>query len=143
MSTSKLSRTGYDLAPPSADERKKLEGRLTAEQRRVLLAQGTERPFCGGLLNNKEQGVYHCALCDLPLFQSKAKFDSGTGWPSFYEGFDDEHIQEIEDRSHGVVRVEICCARCSGHLGHVFEDGPAPTGRRYCLNSESLSFQPS
>src|SRR5690606_6215831 len=85
-------------------------------------------------------GVYVCRLCALPLFRSAAKFDSGTGWPSFYEGFAKGHIEELEDRSHGMVRVEIRCQRCGGHLGHVFPDGPPPTGLRYCLNSVSLEF---
>jgi peptide-methionine (R)-S-oxide reductase len=134
------SAAGYDLAPPSADELQKLAATLTPEERRVLLHHGTEPPFCGGLLNQKKDGVYVCRLCGLPLFQSAAKFESGTGWPSFYEAFDPDHIAYIRDTSHGMVRVEIRCARCDGHLGHVFDDGPAPTGARYCLNSVSLRF---
>ena len=134
------SATGHDLTPLAAIERERLAAALTAEERRVLLHQGTERPFCGGLLANKDAGVYHCRLCDLPLFRSAAKFESGTGWPSFYEPFDPEHVAVNRDVSHGMVREEIVCARCGGHLGHVFDDGPAPTGRRYCLNSVSLKF---
>jgi peptide-methionine (R)-S-oxide reductase len=136
----RVSESGYDLTPPSADERARLETALTPEERRVLLHQGTERPFCGGLLNNKETGVYHCRLCDLPLFRSKAKFESGTGWPSFYEPFDPQHVAVHRDSSHGMIRDEIVCARCGGHLGHVFPDGPKPTGLRFCLNSVSLKF---
>src|SRR5437016_5125628 len=134
------SASGHDLTAPPRDELERMAAKLTAEQRRVLLNQGTEPAFCGGLLANKKAGVYACALCDLPLFRSAAKFESGTGWPSFYEPFDPEHVVSIRDASHGIVRTEIRCARCGGHLGHVFEDGPAPTGRRYCLNSASLAF---
>jgi peptide-methionine (R)-S-oxide reductase len=126
--------------PPTADEREQLAASLSPEERRVILFQGTERPFCGGLLANKEAGVYACRLCGLPLFRSAAKFESGTGWPSFYEVFDPEHVAVRHDTSHGVVRDEIVCARCGGHLGHVFPDGPPPTGLRYCLNSASLAF---
>ena len=118
----------------------KTRGNLTAEERQVLLEHGTERPFCGLLLENKEEGVYACRLCGLPLFRSGAKFESGTGWPSFTEPYDRDHIAYVEDRSYGMRRVEIRCARCAGHLGHVFEDGPKPTGKRYCLNSVSLEF---
>ena len=136
----RTSASGHDLTPPSAEERDRLAAALTADERRVLLHQGTEPPFCGGLLANKEPGLYHCRLCDLPLFRSAAKFESGTGWPSFYQAFDPEHVAVHRDTSHGMVRDEIVCGRCSGHLGHVFEDGPRPTGLRYCLNSVSLKF---
>jgi peptide-methionine (R)-S-oxide reductase len=135
------SKSGFDLTPPSADELARLAAGLSPEERRVLLHHGTEPPFCGGLLANKEPGVYHCRLCDLPLFRSAAKFESGTGWPSFTEPFDPEHVAEIRDTSHGMVRTEIRCARCGGHLGHVFPDGPPPTGQRYCLNSAALRFE--
>ncbi|WP_290524940.1 peptide-methionine (R)-S-oxide reductase MsrB [Alcanivorax sp.] len=135
------SSSGYDLTPLSDAEKHSNAANLTDEERRILLNQGTEPPFCGGLLDNKEDGVYHCKLCDLPLFSSSSKFESGTGWPSFYEPFDNDHIRELRDTSHGMVRVEIRCARCDGHLGHVFPDGPAPTGLRYCLNSASMNFK--
>jgi peptide-methionine (R)-S-oxide reductase len=138
--TTTVSRSGYDIEPLSEARRNELARDLTDEEREIILHHGTERPFCGTLLNNKAAGVYACRLCGLPLFQSGEKFDSGTGWPSFTEPFDPDHIRQIEDRSHGMVRTEIRCARCDGHLGHVFPDGPPPTGLRYCLNSASLQF---
>ncbi|GAP66013.1 methionine sulfoxide reductase B [Mizugakiibacter sediminis] len=136
------SASGYDLGPLSDAERERLAARLTAEERRVLLDHGTERPFCGTLLHQKAPGHYACRLCGLPLFTSGTKFESGTGWPSFHAPFDPAHIREIVDRSHGMVRTEIRCRRCDGHLGHVFPDGPPPTGLRYCLNSAALEFVP-
>ena len=139
-STTQLSSSGYKLGPLSDAERDRLAKRLNAEERRVLLDHGTEPPFCGGLLDNKQEGVYGCRLCSLPLFRSSAKFESGTGWPSFFEPFDKDHIRYIEDVSHGMVRTEIRCRRCDGHLGHVFPDGPPPTRQRYCLNSVSMEF---
>jgi peptide-methionine (R)-S-oxide reductase len=132
--------TAFDLTPPSAAERGPLEAVLTKEERDVLLHHGTEAPFCGGLLGQKEDGLYCCRLCGLPLFLHKTKFESGTGWPSFYEPFQAEHVKAIEDRSYGMRRVETRCARCDSHQGHVFPDGPRPTGQRYCINSVSLSF---
>ncbi len=114
--------------------------RLTDEQFRILRTDGTEAAFCGTLLDNKKAGVYSCAGCGLPLFSSEAKFTSGTGWPSFFRPIAEGNVTEKADISFGMVRTEIECARCDGHLGHVFEDGPAPTGRRHCLNSESLVF---
>lgn len=113
---------------------------LTPEQYRVARGKGTEPPFCGMFMDTKEQGSYHCVCCDLPLFRSDDKFDSGTGWPSFMRPISEERILAVEDRSHGMVRTEVLCRRCDAHLGHVFEDGPPPTGLRYCLNSVSLKF---
>lgn len=136
------SASGYDLRPLNDAERDKYAKGLTAEERYVILHQGTERPFCGTLLGNKEPGIYACRLCGLPLYRANSKFESGTGWPSFYQPLDPQHIKEIVDRSHGMVRTEIRCARCDGHLGHVFDDGPPPTYRRHCLNSISLQFFP-
>ena len=135
-----ISASGYDVTPLSREEVQRLAQPLSGEERRVLLNQGTEPPFCGNLLDNKREGTYVCRLCGLPLFESKTKFHSGTGWPSFYQPVDRAHIAYIEDRAHGMVRTEIRCARCGGHLGHVFPDGPPPTGDRYCLNSVSLEF---
>ena len=132
--------SGYDLAPPTPAEIETLAAGFTPDERRIILHQGTEHAFCGTLLDNKRQGVYACRLCGLPLFRSSEKFDSGTGWPSFYKSADPDHVAYLEDRSHGMTRVEIRCARCDAHLGHVFDDGPPPTGRRYCLNSASLEF---
>ena len=134
------SKSGYDLTPLASDRITALAADLSDEERRVILHQGTERPGCGVFLDNKKTGVYTCRLCALPLFKSDAKFDSGTGWPSFFQPFDPEHVAEITDVSHGMRRVEIRCKRCDGHLGHVFDDGPPPTRLRYCMNSASLSF---
>lgn len=138
--TAPRSASGYDLTSLTPAERARFAEGLSAEERRVLLNQGTEPPFCGTLLDNKAAGRYACRLCGLPLFRSDAKFDSGTGWPSFFAPVDAGHITELQDLSHGRVRVEIRCKRCDGHLGHVFDDGPPPTFRRYCLNSVSLEF---
>ena len=135
------SKSGYDLGPLAPAERERLARDLSPEERRVLLDHGTEPPFCGGLLDNKEAGVYGCRLCALPLFRSATKFESGTGWPSFYEAVDPDHVTLIRDRAYGMERVEIRCKRCDGHLGHVFPDGPPPTGRRYCMNSLALKLE--
>ena len=132
--------TAFDLTPPDDAQRGVLVAGLDDAERRVLLHHGTEAPFCGAFLDNKREGTYVCRLCGLPLFRSSAKFDSGTGWPSFFAPYDEAHIRRVRDTSHGMVRTEIVCARCGSHLGHVFPDGPPPTFERHCLNSVSLSF---
>jgi peptide-methionine (R)-S-oxide reductase len=135
-----VSALGFDLTPPTAAERTALEADLSQEEKDVLLHHGTEAPFCGGLLNQKKPGVYCCRLCGLPLFYQEAKFESGTGWPSFTRPIDPQHVTAIEDNSYGMRRVETRCARCDSHQGHVFPDGPPPTRLRYCINSVSLHF---
>ena len=130
----------FDLSAPTADQRAALVAMLSPEEKQVLLEHGTERAFCGVFLDNKKDGVYCCRLCGLPLFRSSHKFDSGTGWPSFFATYDDAHVRTVRDTSYGMIRTEIVCARCGSHLGHVFPDGPPPTGARHCLNSVSLSF---
>jgi peptide-methionine (R)-S-oxide reductase len=135
-----MSSTGFDLTPLGRDRIASLAAGLTAEERHVILDHGTERAGCGVFLDNKQPGTYVCRLCGLPLFSAAAKFHSGTGWPSFFQPFDRAHVAELRDSSHGMVRVEIRCKRCDAHLGHVFDDGPQPTGLRYCLNSISLGF---
>jgi len=134
------SKSGYDVTPLASERIQALASGFSPEERHVILHQGTEQPFCGLLLDNKKPGTYACRLCGLPLFASNAKFHSGTGWPSFFQPYDPDHIREIEDVSHGMRRVEIRCVRCDAHLGHVFDDGPKPTGLRYCLNSVSMEF---
>ncbi|HTS87264.1 MAG TPA: peptide-methionine (R)-S-oxide reductase MsrB [Gemmatimonadales bacterium] len=113
---------------------------LTPRQFEIARGKGTERAYCGTLLDNKREGVYSCVCCGLPLFASSAKFNSGTGWPSFFQPVAAENVVTVVDASFGMRRTEILCARCDAHLGHVFEDGPRPTGLRFCVNSESLAF---
>ncbi len=136
----RYSRSGYDITPLSEAEKAPLVAKLTPEQYRITQKSGTEAAFCGTLLDNKKEGVYCCVVCGLPMFSSDDKFDSGTGWPSFTTTVDREHVTGRPDTSYGMVRTEINCARCDAHLGHVFEDGPPPTGLRFCLNSESMVF---
>jgi len=130
---------GDTLAPVQRSEAEWRDD-LSAEAFQVLRQAGTERAFTGKYWDHKDEGLYTCAGCGLPLFSSKTKFKSGTGWPSFYQPYRDGHVEEREDRSYGMLRVEVLCARCGGHQGHVFTDGPQPTGLRYCINSVSLGF---
>lgn len=134
------SSTNYDITPLPREKVAELAKKLDPEAYKITQSAATERPFCGTLLDNKKEGVYTCVVCGLPLYSSDAKFNSGTGWPSFYKEFDPQHVAQHSDNSMGMRRTEINCARCSSHLGHVFDDGPKPTGMRHCLNSASLAF---
>lgn len=136
-----LSITGDTLYPVVQTE-EQWRQQLTDAEFNVLREAGTERAFTGEFWDNKKKGIYTCGGCGLPLFDSATKFRSGTGWPSYYQPIKNENVKEIVDTSYGMRRVEVVCARCGGHLGHVFEDGPKPTGLRYCLNSVSLDFVP-
>ena len=129
------------MASSSTKSDKDWKSALTPEQYRVLREGGTEAPFSGKLLHNVEAGTYSCAACGAPLFNSETKFDSGCGWPSFYEPLTPDAVELLVDDSLGMVRTEVRCASCGSHLGHVFDDGPRPTGQRYCMNSVSLGFE--
>ena len=119
---------------------KEWQAQLTPEQYQIARAKGTEPAFCGAFYDNHKTGYYSCICCQLPLFRSGAKFDSGTGWPSFFEPIAKENVIEKKDLAYGMIRTEILCARCDAHLGHVFDDGPKPTNLRYCMNSAVMSF---
>ena len=131
MLTSTISKSGHDIRPLTQAQIEERAKGLTPEEAKVILRSGTEAPFCGNLIDNKLDGTYICRLCALPLFKSDSKFKSGTGWPSFFQPVDPEHVTEIDDSTHGMTRTEIRCTRCTAHLGHVFPDGPEPTGLRF------------
>jgi peptide-methionine (R)-S-oxide reductase len=133
----KAAKNHYEVVKSESEWRSE----LSAEEYRILREKGTERAFTGKYWDNKEDGIYHCAGCGNPLFDSETKFRSGTGWPSFYTAIGDTNVVEEPDNSMGWNRTEVLCGRCGGHLGHVFEDGPKPTGLRYCINSASLDFK--
>jgi len=138
----RYSRSLYDVTPLDHAEVERLAAKLDPEAFRVTQRAGTEPPFCGRFVDHHESGIYTCVVCGLPLYRSADKFHSGTGWPSFFREFDRDHVARQLDLSHGMVRTEIRCARCGAHLGHVFPDGPPPTGERHCLNSAALKFVP-
>ena len=141
FSTVKISESvSTDSVPRVIKSEEEWKALLSKEEYHVLREKGTERSFTGDLWDNKAKGTYVCAACKLPLFSSDTKFKSGTGWPSFWEPIEEDHVLEESDTSYGMVRTEVLCASCHGHLGHVFDDGPKPTGLRYCINSVSMDF---
>jgi peptide-methionine (R)-S-oxide reductase len=140
--------SGFPTSSPNREDKvvktdAEWQKQLSPEQFRILRKKGTEAAFCSPLLDTHGVGVFHCAGCDLPLFSTDTKFESGTGWPSFFQPVSKNSIWLSEDRSYGMIRTEVLCARCDGHLGHVFKDGPLPTGLRFCMNGESLKFKKS
>lgn len=133
----------HDLTPEVQKSEEEWRAQLGPERYHILREAGTERPFSGSLLEVADDGSYTCGACGQPLFKSDAKFESHCGWPSFTEPQEQENVRLLDDHSHGMHRIEVRCKRCDSHLGHVFDDGPGPTGARYCINSRSLDFQPS